>query len=163
VHHADIDVDATTAVRHHPFETIFIGMALLLLVLLLGMPLWALPIYAVLAQAVQLSQHANVRLPARLDAALGLLFMTPGRHRTHHAATPEYYNANFGTVLPVWDRWLWTLSPPLPEQNPPSFGVELFQAERYGRPYWALALPFVMKAPHVDARSEQPSLAGPEP
>ncbi len=110
VHHSDIDVDAATAVRHHPFEIVFNGMILLLIILAIGMPPWALPIYATLALAVQLPQHANLRLSARFDAALGLVLMTPGLHRTHHAVTPEHYNSNFGTVLSAWDRFFRTLA-----------------------------------------------------
>ena len=145
VHHADVDVDAATAVRHHPLEVIFSGMTILLLVLLLGMPPWALPVYATLALAVQVAQHANLRLPTKLDAALGTVLMTPGLHRTHHAVTPECYNSNFGTVLSIWDRWFRTLAPPLPEENPPAFGVVQFLGQRYALPHWALMLPFVIR------------------
>ena len=38
VHHADADVDATTAVRHHPFEVLFMGASLPLFMLVLGIP-----------------------------------------------------------------------------------------------------------------------------
>jgi sterol desaturase/sphingolipid hydroxylase (fatty acid hydroxylase superfamily) len=155
VHHADIDVDATTAVRHHPFETIFIGVAMLLLVVILGVPPWAWAAYAALVLVLQLAQHANVRLPARLDAALGLLLMTPGLHRTHHASTPEHYNSNFGAALTVWDRCFQTLAPPLPEQNPPSFGVAPFQASRSAGPHWALLMPFVIRSQREGPRETQ--------
>jgi sterol desaturase/sphingolipid hydroxylase (fatty acid hydroxylase superfamily) len=131
VHHADIDVDATTAVRHHPFEIILMGIAILVSVVILGVPLWAWAAYSPLVLMSQLAQHANVRLPARLDATLGLLLMTPGLHRTHHASTPEHFNCNFGEVLTVWDRCFQTLAPPLPEQNPPSFGVAPYQTSRF--------------------------------
>ena len=51
----------------------------------------------------------------------------------------------------------------LDHHPPPSFGVEAFQAKRYARPYWALALPFVMKGLEADARGEQDrELAGPK-
>jgi sterol desaturase/sphingolipid hydroxylase (fatty acid hydroxylase superfamily) len=156
VHHSDIDVDAATAVRHHPFEIILSGMTALLLMLVIGMPPWALPIYATLGLTVQLAQHANLRLPARLDAILGLVLMTPGLHRTHHAVTPEYYNSNFGTVLSVWDRFFRTLAPPLPEENPPGFGVTPFLADRYARPHWALLLPFVLRPERPSGRQPQP-------
>ena len=155
VHHADIDVDATTAVRHHPFETIFMGVAMLLLVVILGVPPWAWAAYAALVLVLQLAQHANVRLPARLDAALGLLLMTPGLHRTHHASTPEHYNSNFGAALTVWDRCFQTLAPPLPEQNPPSFGVAPFQARRFAGPHWALLMPFVIRSQPEGPRETQ--------
>jgi sterol desaturase/sphingolipid hydroxylase (fatty acid hydroxylase superfamily) len=157
VHHSDIDVDAATAVRHHPFEVVFSGMTVVLLMLVIGMPPWASPIYATLALALQLAQHANLRLPARLDAAFGLVLMTPGLHRTHHAVTPEFYNSNFGTVLSVWDRFFRTLAPPLPEQNPPGFGVAPFLAERYAHPHWALLLPFVIRADEPAERYSPPA------
>jgi sterol desaturase/sphingolipid hydroxylase (fatty acid hydroxylase superfamily) len=155
VHHADIDVDATTAVRHHPFETILNGIALLVSVMILGVPPWAWAAYAALLLVLAPAQHANVRLPARLDAALGLLLMTPGLHRTHHASTPEHYNSNFGAALSVWDRCFQTLAPPLPEQNPPCFGVEPFQATRFAEPQWALLMPFVMRRQPVGPRETQ--------
>ena len=150
VHHADVDVDASTAVRHHPIEAILNGIVLLAFMLVLRVPLWALPTYAVIALAVQVAQHANLKLPPGLERALGFVLITPGLHRTHHASTPEYYGTNFGTVLSVWDRCFFTLAPPLPDQDPPSFGVAPFQAERYARPHWALLLPFVMRRPQGD-------------
>jgi len=150
VHHADVDVDASTAIRHHPLEAILNGIVLLAFMLVLGMPLWTFPTYAVIAVAVQVAQHANLKLPARLERSLGLVVMTPGLHRTHHASTPEYYGTNFGTVLSIWDRCFFTLAPPLPDRDPPSFGVVPFQAERYARPHWALFLPFVMRQPRRD-------------
>jgi len=145
VHHADIDVDATTAVRHHPFEAAVNAVALLLLILVIGMPPGALPVYAAFVLAQEIFVHANVRMPPRLDAALGLLFVTPGLHRTHHAASPEYFNANFGTVLSIWDRAFRTLMPPLPAEDPPGFGVAPYLEKRYASPFWALVLPFVMR------------------
>jgi sterol desaturase/sphingolipid hydroxylase (fatty acid hydroxylase superfamily) len=147
VHHADTDVDASTAVRHHPLEVLFVGLATLLPALFLGIPAGVLVIYSLLALAVQLFQHANLRLPARVEVVLGWIVMTPGLHRTHHSVAPEHYNANFGTVLSVWDRLLGTLTPPLPEgAEAPGFGVSPFLAPRYAHPHWALLLPFVL--PH---------------
>jgi sterol desaturase/sphingolipid hydroxylase (fatty acid hydroxylase superfamily) len=145
VHHADIDVDATTAVRHHPLEVFLSGIALALGVMMLGMPVLALPLYALLALAAQLAQHANVRLPPRCDRALALALMTPALHRAHHAIDPKYYNANFGTILSVWDRCFFTLMPGLPEVNAPGFGVAPFLEARFVQPHWTLLLPFVMR------------------
>jgi sterol desaturase/sphingolipid hydroxylase (fatty acid hydroxylase superfamily) len=155
VHHADIDVDATTAVRHHPFEIILMGVAILVSVVILGVPLWAWAAYSPLVLMAQLAQHANVRLPPRVDATVGLLLMTPGLHRTHHASTPEHYSCNFGEVLTVWDRCFQTLASPLPEQNPPSFAVTPYQARRFAGPLWALLMPFFIQLQHEVPRETQ--------
>ena len=165
VHHSDIDVDATTAIRHHPFETAVNAIVLLLLILVIGMPPWALPVYAAFVLALELFVHANIRLPARIDAALGWLVMTPGLHRTHHAATPEFYNSNFGAVLTIWDRAFRTLAPPLPAENPPGFGVAPFLETRYATPFWAFWLPFAMRSGDagLDAPPPQTARTPPDP
>jgi sterol desaturase/sphingolipid hydroxylase (fatty acid hydroxylase superfamily) len=145
VHHADTDVDASTAVRHHPLEALLTGLASLVLTLLLGIPLGVFALYSLLALAVQVFQHANLRLPAGAEAVLGWLIMTPGLHRAHHSVLPEHYNTNFGTVLSLWDRSLGTLRPPLgAAAEALGFGVAPFLAPRHARPHWALALPFVL-------------------
>jgi sterol desaturase/sphingolipid hydroxylase (fatty acid hydroxylase superfamily) len=156
VHHADTDVDASTAVRHHPFEALVSGMATLLATLFLGIPLAVLLIYALLALAVQLFQHANLRLPVAAEAVLGWIIVTPGLHRAHHSVLPEHYNANFGTVLSLWDRWLGTLTPPLGEAaEARGFGLAPFLAPRYAQPHWALALPFLLRPePAGEARAK---------
>jgi hypothetical protein len=67
----------------------------------------------------------------------------------HHA----YDASNFDTVLSVWDRFFRTLAPPLPEENPPGFGVTPFLAERYARPHRALLLPFALQVETPNGRS----------
>lgn len=94
VHHADIDVDASTAVRHHPIEAILNGIVVLAFMLVLRMPLWALPTYAVIAVAVQVAQHANLKLPARLERSLG---------RTDDARPPS--NASRFAARILWDEF----------------------------------------------------------
>jgi len=148
VHHADTDVDASTAVRHHPFDNLFSGTLIVIVVVLMRMPVWVLPVYIALAAAVQFFQHANIRLPEWLEGALGLVLVTPGLHRAHHAVDPAHYNSNFGTVLSVWDRIFATTGPRLPAgDTAPAFGVEQFRDARYAWPWWALLLPFMMRRP----------------
>jgi sterol desaturase/sphingolipid hydroxylase (fatty acid hydroxylase superfamily) len=145
VHHSDVDVDASTSVRHHPLEILLSGVIALPLVLMLGIPLWVPLIFGVLVQIAQVMQHANWRLPERLEDWLSLVLMTPGVHRAHHATTAQYYDTNFGTVLSVWDRLFSTLGPRLPHgPAAPTFGVTGFRGPRYTRPDGALLLPFVM-------------------
>jgi sterol desaturase/sphingolipid hydroxylase (fatty acid hydroxylase superfamily) len=145
VHHADADLDASTAVRHHPIEFVLTSFVLLTVVLVTGMSPWAPTIYALIAIVAQLWQHANLRLPARADAVFGWVLVTPRQHRAHHATDPGYFNSNFGTVLSIWDRLFNTLVA-APSGNI-AFGVEPFREPRHARPDWALLLPFRMRRP----------------
>jgi sterol desaturase/sphingolipid hydroxylase (fatty acid hydroxylase superfamily) len=112
-------------------------------VLVTGMSPWAPTVYAAIAIAVQLWQHANVRLSARVDHALGWVLVTPRQHRAHHATDPALFNSNFGTVLSVWDRLFGTLV-----ETPDGtivYGVEPFRQPRHEWPDWALLLPLRMR------------------
>lgn len=104
VHHADADMDATTSFRHHPGEVGAMALCGLVFSLVLGIPavFWAL--YALLAQAIALAHHANLRLPETLDRVLRILLVTPGMHRHHHAVARAIHDRNYGSLLSVWDR-----------------------------------------------------------
>lgn len=104
VHHADARLDASTALRHHPLLAVAEGAALVLLLGAAGLPLWVWPIYALAWQAANFFAHADVRLPAKLDATLARLLVTPALHRLHHSAEAAHHDRNFGAVLSVWDR-----------------------------------------------------------
>lgn len=145
VHHADVDVDASTAVRHHPLEVLVTSLLLLPLILVLGLPLWVLPIYGLLVQIAQVAQHANWRLPERAEALLSLLLVTPGFHRAHHATAVQHHDTNFGTVLSVWDHFFSTTGPRLLDgSTAPAFGLADYRDQRFARPDGALLLPFVI-------------------
>lgn len=104
MHHADLEFDATTGVRFHPVE-ILLSMALkLALVVALGAPPLAVLAFEVALNAAALFNHANIRLPGRLDAALRLVIVTPDMHRIHHSCDPAETNSNYGFNLPWWDR-----------------------------------------------------------
>ena len=70
VHHADLDMDVSTAIRFHPVE-IALSMALKIgLVYLLGPAAVAVVLFEILLNGTALFNHANIDLPPRLDAAL---------------------------------------------------------------------------------------------
>lgn len=104
VHHADTEVDATTGVRFHPIE-ILLSMGLkMAVVAALGAPAEGVVLFEILLNGSALFNHANLRLPPRLDAALRLVFVTPDMHRVHHSVRPEETHSNFGFCLSLWDR-----------------------------------------------------------
>ncbi len=104
VHHSDTVLDATTALRFHPVE-ILLSLGLKIgAVLLLGPAPLAILVFEVLLNATALFNHANLRLPHRLDRLLRHLVVTPDMHRVHHSVHAEETNSNYGFNLPWWDR-----------------------------------------------------------
>ena len=104
MHHADLDFDVTTGLRFHPVEILLSMVIKLMVVAALGAPAVAVLVFEVLLNATAMFNHANLRLPERLDRALRLLLVTPDMHRVHHSVVPRETNSNFGFNLAVWDR-----------------------------------------------------------
>lgn len=104
MHHADRDMDVTTALRFHPVE-ILASMGLKIgLIYLLGPQAVAVVLFEIILNGTALFNHANLRLPIWLDRIVRLLLVTPDMHRVHHSIHPGETNSNFGFNLPWWDR-----------------------------------------------------------
>jgi sterol desaturase/sphingolipid hydroxylase (fatty acid hydroxylase superfamily) len=151
VHHIDPDLDVSTGFRFHPGEialsTGFRAVQIALLIVLLGVSAWTFAIYEALFQAATLFHHSNVRLPAALERALNLVFVTPRMHGLHHSMVREETNSNYSVVFSFWDRLHRSLSPVtlqqkdigvpgyrLPQDN--TVGSLLVIPFRKQRPYW---------------------------
>lgn len=104
VHHADLDMDATTGLRFHPFE-IFLSFGLkMAVVILLGAVPWVVVAFEILLNAASVFNHSNVVIPERVDAWLRWFLVTPDMHRIHHSTRAVETNANFGFSFSCWDR-----------------------------------------------------------
>jgi sterol desaturase/sphingolipid hydroxylase (fatty acid hydroxylase superfamily) len=104
VHHADREVDASTALRFHTGEIVLSTLARLAVLPLIGMTLPQLLLYEAILLPVILFHHSNVRVPPRLDAALRWVIPTPWMHWVHHSQWRPETDSNYGSVLSVWDR-----------------------------------------------------------
>lgn len=143
VHHSDLDVDVTTAVRHHPGEFLVNCLALGALTMLLGIPPAVIALYGAMAISLQMIQHANLGWPAWAERVAGMLFVTPSLHHRHHSCDPCVSSTNFGVVLSVWDRIFHTLNPC---SAVVAFGVVNIDEPRC-RTLWAvLALPMMERS-----------------
>jgi sterol desaturase/sphingolipid hydroxylase (fatty acid hydroxylase superfamily) len=142
VHHADVDLDVTTAIRFHPIE---IALSMLLkigLVYLLGVAAVAVVLFEVMLNGMAMFNHANLNLPPRVDAMLRLLVVTPDMHRVHHSVNRSEHDTNYGFSLSVWDRLFGTyLAQPRDGHEGMVTGLE-WQDERPSRLGWSLLLPF---------------------
>jgi sterol desaturase/sphingolipid hydroxylase (fatty acid hydroxylase superfamily) len=148
LHHSDPDLDVTTALRHHPIE-IVIGSAILWIgFIVLDMPPVVILVYGIALTTMAALQHGNVRLPARLDSWLQLVFVTTDMHRVHHAMGFVQANSNYGAVFSIWDRVFNTFARLAPHaQETIVFGIR----ELRGRQYQTLSAMIV--SPWLLARS----------
>lgn len=140
VHHADREVDVTTALRFHPVEMVLSQLYKVVVVLAIGAPAAAVVMFEIILNACAMFNHANWRLSPRLDAAVRLFLVTPAMHRIHHSEAPHETNANFGFSLSLWDRLFGTYR--AKPDAPLSLGLPEYRDERPHELLWVLALPF---------------------
>lgn len=108
VHHADLDIDATTGIRFHPGEIAISAVIKLAAVAAIGPPPQAVLIFEVLLNGTSVFNHSNVYLPVWIDRILRWLVVTPDMHRVHHSIMRAETDSNFGFSFPWWDRWFGT-------------------------------------------------------
>ncbi len=128
MHHTDLDFDATTGLRFHPIE-IALSMGLkLAAVAALGFSPPGVMLFEILLNATSLFNHANLRIPQRIDRVTRWFVVTPDMHRVHHSAAPVETNSNFGFNLPWWDRLFGTYrAQPAEGHERITIGVEQFR------------------------------------
>jgi sterol desaturase/sphingolipid hydroxylase (fatty acid hydroxylase superfamily) len=122
VHHTDLDLDVSSASRFHTGEVLISSVAKLGAVAVLGIPPAGLVIFEVAMLACAQFQHANVRIPARLEPILWRTFVPPAMHRLHHAPNRRDTDSNFGTILTLWDSLLGTFNRRAADEQV-SFGI----------------------------------------
>jgi sterol desaturase/sphingolipid hydroxylase (fatty acid hydroxylase superfamily) len=103
VHHADLELDASTALRFHFTELLASVPYRVAQVLVLGVRPRAYRIWSSATILSVLFHHSNVRLPLRLERVLCRLVMTPRLHGIHHSIVPEEMDSNFSSGLALWD------------------------------------------------------------
>jgi sterol desaturase/sphingolipid hydroxylase (fatty acid hydroxylase superfamily) len=110
LHHSDPDVDATTAVRHHPIEYLFASAVYWFALQVLDIPAVVVLSHGLTTFATAAVQHGNIRLPEWLERWLQPVLVTVDMHRIHHSVVFDQANLNYGAVLSVWDRLFGTFT-----------------------------------------------------
>ncbi len=143
VHHADLDLDATSGLRFHPLE-ILISMGIkMVVVAALGVPVLAVLIFEITLNATAMFNHANLRLTDKLDRRLRLVTVTPDMHRVHHSVIIRETNSNFGFNFPWWDRLFGTYrAQPVAGHERMTIGLSQFRTEGQVSLLKLLILPF---------------------
>lgn len=104
VHHADLDMDVSTASRFHFGELLLSSGFRAGQIVVFGVDPFTLVLFETMITVAAQFHHANVRLPLRLERALNLLFVTPRMHGIHHSLVRSETDSNFSTVFSFWDR-----------------------------------------------------------
>ncbi|HEY9402566.1 MAG TPA: sterol desaturase family protein [Pyrinomonadaceae bacterium] len=115
VHHADLDLDASTALRFHFGELVLSVAWRAAQVLLIGVSPQSLSAWQSLLFVSILFHHSNARLPVEVERRLNKLVVTPRMHGIHHSTLRGERDANWSSGLTLWDRLHGTLRLNVPQ------------------------------------------------
>jgi sterol desaturase/sphingolipid hydroxylase (fatty acid hydroxylase superfamily) len=104
VHHADLTLDVSSAVRFHAVEILFSQAWKIVVVVAAGVPPEAAFAFEVVLNVGSMFSHANFALPSAVERIARLFVVTPDMHRIHHSVLRDEMNSNFGFNFSVWDR-----------------------------------------------------------
>lgn len=141
VHHTDLDLDVTTALRFHFGEIIgsvfyrggfaFVSGAIPLDVLL----------YELVFEGATQFHHSNMRLPLKVEKGLNKVMVTPRMHGIHHSMVKSEADSNYAVIFSWWDRLHSTLNLDTP-QSALNIGVPAYANAHELTPGKLLRLPF---------------------
>ncbi|HZI19722.1 MAG TPA: sterol desaturase family protein [Pyrinomonadaceae bacterium] len=146
VHHADLDLSATTALRFHFAELLLAVPWRAAQILSVGVSPRAFSIWQTLLMVSILFHHSNVRLPAGVERRLARLVVTPRLHGIHHSIVREEADSNWSSGLTVWDRLHGTLRLDVPQEEI-NVGVPAYREPEEVTLGRVLALPFGRQRP----------------
>ena len=117
VHHIDLDLDASTALRFHFAEMIVSVPWRAAQIVVIGVSPLAFAAWQAFLFPSILFHHSNVRLPKEVEKFLSYLIVTPRIHGIHHSIVEEETNSNWSSGLAIWDRLHGTLKTDVPQDK----------------------------------------------
>jgi sterol desaturase/sphingolipid hydroxylase (fatty acid hydroxylase superfamily) len=145
-HHADLDLDASTAFRFHAGELVISTNWRALQVLLIGPSPFSLSVWQTFVLLSILFHHSNVGLPLEFEQKLNRIFVTPRMHGIHHSIVEQETNSNWSSGLTIWDWLHGTLRLNVP-QDKITIGVPAYQRAPDINLGKVIAMPFVEQRP----------------
>ncbi|MDT0643778.1 sterol desaturase family protein [Zunongwangia sp. F363] len=104
VHHIDLDLDVTTALRFHFGEILLSIFFRGFMILLIGPPYWLVLTYEVIFETATLFHHSNWRIPYKIEKLISRIIVTPRMHGVHHSIVHRETNSNYSIIFNIWDR-----------------------------------------------------------
>jgi sterol desaturase/sphingolipid hydroxylase (fatty acid hydroxylase superfamily) len=129
IHHADLDLTASTAIRFHFGEITISVLFRAGQILLIGVSPNALQIWQTLLFASIFFHHSNLKLPKDFENKLQKIIVTPRLHGIHHSSEQSEMDSNWSSGLTVWDFLHGTFCNDIP-QNEITIGVKEFNEEK---------------------------------
>lgn len=158
VHHADTEMDVSTALLHHPLAYLAMAIVAGLVLYAAGMPAWVFPVYGLFEVTVGAFQHVATPIPDKFERAVRWLLVTPGMHQVHHSADARHYDQNFANVLSVWDRLFGTLHwADAAERKGIRFGVEPYTGPEHRGLVWVFTMPARMGRQTIAGETDTPN------
>ena len=139
VHHIDLDLDASTALRFHFGEMVLSVPWRLAQIFVVGASPLALSIWQTFLFASILFHHSNVKLPWKSEQILRFLITTPRLHGIHHEADQARTNSNWSSGFALWDMLHGTQ---LWDATTGEIGVPAYQEQEDVKLACCLILPF---------------------
>ena len=142
VHHVDLDLDASTALRFHAVDMLISIPWRAAQVRVCGASPRALRVWQSFFFLAVLFHHSNLRLPLIVERWLVRLLATPRVHGIHHSAVRDETDSNWSSGLSWWDWLHGTIRVDVP-QSAIAIGVPAYREScdvELGR---SLLLPFV--------------------
>lgn len=143
VHHVDLDLDTSTALRFHFGELLLSIPWRAAQVLIIGLSPMTFSLWQVWFALCVMFHHSNVRLSIQWERRINRLLVTPRMHGVHHSNLPEESNSNWSSGLTVWDWLHKTLRLNVPQAEI-EIGVPAFQNAS------AVVLPAILAMPFRD-------------
>lgn len=158
VHHTDLEFDVTTGTRFHPLEIVISTGIKCAAVAAIGAPAVAVLLFEILLNATAMFNHANVRIPLRIDRLLRWIVVTPDMHRVHHSIVHNESSSNFGFNATWWDRLFGTYrAQPADGHEAMTVGVDAFRTS------YDLRVDRLLIQPLLDTPGAYPINRRPEP
>lgn len=104
VHHTELGLDVSSAVRFHPIEILISMLIKIAFVVLFGITVEAVIVFEILLNGLALFNHSNIRIPNTLENILRKVIITPKIHWIHHSEIVHETNSNYGFNLVFWDK-----------------------------------------------------------
>ncbi len=141
VHHVDLDLDTTTALRFHFGELALSIPARAAQMLVIGVDAQTLWLWQTILFASILFHHSNVRLPLPFERVLVRLIVTPRMHGIHHSDRQNETDSNWSSMISLWDTLHGTMRLDVPQQDI-TIGVPAYAAPADVTIGKLLAMPF---------------------